>query len=89
VVQWFEDRKVNPGVVRFFWPSMGQFLPSDHPFHTAKPNDRMDVTGIGSIIPLLRETSATVLSGMLAPPRKPDARTIRFGRKSGELFDIL
>lgn len=89
VVQWFEYRKVKYGVVRYFWPSMGHFLSSDHPFHTAPVRDNDSIAGIGSIVPLLRETSATVLSGVLAPSHKPSKATIRIGPDRLRQFDVV
>lgn len=89
VVAWFEDRKIAPGVVRYYWPTMGHFLSSDNPFHTVAMRDNDSIAGIGKIIPLLRETSGVVLSGALAPSHKSANATIRFGVNKLRLFDVV
>lgn len=70
VIEWFGEHKVTPGAARYYWPTILSLLPASHAVHETSGDRYREVTGIGEIIPLLRETAGIVASAHLCPHKE-------------------
>lgn len=68
VVRWLGEF-ATPGAARFYFPSLGGLLSSDHVFHRSNGlRYKEPSASMSDINPLIREAAATVASGLLCEP---------------------
>ncbi len=70
VVKWFGEHNVTTAAAVYYWPTILCLLPADHDVHNTNGVRYREVTGIGEIIPLLRETAGIIAGAALCP--KPE-----------------
>lgn len=65
VVNWFLEHNATPGAIRYYWPTAMVLTPDDTALQEASGARFKDINGIQEIIPLLKETQATVATAFL------------------------
>ena len=65
VVNWFMEHNATVGALRYYWPTAMVLTPDDTALQEASGARFKDINGIQEIIPLLKETQATVATAFL------------------------
>ena len=85
VVDWFGEHNVTAGAAAYYWPTVKMLLPPKHAVHEATGERYREVTGIGDIIPLLRETTS-IVAGACFCPKAPSVPRSQFSVTVGGVY---